>query len=188
MAIGVWAVAAWAVASLAVTEPGRLVTWAPLAALICLTIWAVFWAPKVVVGPERLEVRNVAATYEVPWAAISHIDTKWALTLYTTGGRITAFAAPAPSGLRAEHASGSAGLRHLPESTFDAGRSARPGDVPGTASGDLAWVIRERWEKVRDAVPTGSASGAAPIRRWHVRTLAAWAALAVVTALTQVLA
>jgi hypothetical protein len=152
-----------------------------------LTVWAVFWAPKVVVSVEGLSIRNPTATYDVPWAAIARIDTKWALALYTANQKITAFAAPAPSGLRAASVS-KGGFGHLPESAYGADRSIRPGDLPGTSSGDLAWVVRERWQKARQAGPTGAASGLKAVRRWHSWLLVTWAVLTAAAAAVQVLA
>ncbi|MDR2566825.1 MAG: PH domain-containing protein [Bifidobacteriaceae bacterium] len=182
MAALVWAVAGAVAVSLALDEPGQLARWMPAAALACLTAWAVFWAPKVIVGADGLDIRNVVASHHVPWAAIARIDTKWALTLYTAQGKVTAFAAPAPSNLRPLRGASSADIKHLPESAFDAARSVRPGDLPGTPSGDLAWVVRERWEQVRDQGPTGTASGQQATRRWHTATILLWLALAAAAA------
>ncbi|MDR3360567.1 MAG: PH domain-containing protein [Bifidobacteriaceae bacterium] len=177
-AIAVWGLAGLSAAGLAADRLDQAARWAPAVALVCLTAWAVFWAPLVKVGADGLDVRNVTASHRLPWAAIVRIDTRWALTLHTAQGKVTAFAAPAPSATRSLSTATSAEARHLPESSFDAGHSVRPGDLPGTASGDLAWVVRERWERARGAGPAGAAT-----RRWHTATLAAWAALALWTAL-----
>jgi hypothetical protein len=182
-AVGAWVIAGLAAASLVTDQSAQSLRWAPALAWFALSAWAVFWAPSVAVGEAGLNVRNVAASHYVPWAAISRIDTKWALTLHTGQGKVTAFAAPAPSSLQPLRRAGARDIGHLPESTFDAGGSVRPGDLPGTASGDLAWVVRERWQEVRDAGPTGPASGQRPTRRWHIRLLAAWALLGCLTAL-----
>jgi hypothetical protein len=168
-------------------QPTQLPRWLPAVALAALTAWAVFWAPKVTIGQDGLDIRNVLASHQVPWAAITRIDTKWALTLYTDQGKVTAFAAPAPGSLRPLRNSSPGDVKHLPESSFDALGSVRPGDLPGTASGDLAWVVRERWEKVRDTVPTGKASGQRASRRWLTRLLVAWSVLAALTALLALL-
>jgi hypothetical protein len=109
------------------------------------------------------------------------------LTLYTAHGKVTAFAAPAPSNLRPLRGASSSDIRHLPDSSFDAARSVRPGDLPGTPSGDLAWVVRERWEQVRDQCPTGAASGQPVTRRWHTATILFWLALVAATAATSAL-
>ncbi|MDR0593123.1 MAG: PH domain-containing protein [Bifidobacteriaceae bacterium] len=188
MAVAAWALAGLAAVSLAVEQPGLVGRALPTLALVCLTAWAVFWAPQVVVDDSGLTVRNVLASHHVPWAAITRVDTKWALTLHTARGKVTAFAAPAPSSLRPPGQRGVTAreIARLPESTFDAGRSVRPGDLPGTASGDLAWVVRERWQEVRDAGPTGAASGREATRRWHTAPLAAWAALALAAGLAAV--
>ncbi|MDR1393871.1 MAG: PH domain-containing protein [Bifidobacteriaceae bacterium] len=183
----VWAMSLWAAISLLTTPGGRPAAWLPACALASLTAWMVFAAPKVHLRDDRLEVHNVAVTYDVPWAAISRIDTKWALTLITAQDKITAFAAPAPSSWRSIASAARPDLRHLPSSSFDAGRSVRPGDLPGTASGDLAWVVRERWQKVCQAGPTGAASGLNVTRHWHRRTVIAWVVLAAASVLLPIL-
>ncbi|MDR2380811.1 MAG: PH domain-containing protein [Bifidobacteriaceae bacterium] len=186
VAIGTWALATWTGVSLAGTDGEEFFRWLPALAWAALTVWAVFWAPKVTVSPGGLVIRNVTASHWVPWAAIARVDTKWALTLYTGRSKVTAFAAPAS--LRPLRGTPGGDLKHLPESTFDAGRSVRPGDLPGTPSGDLAWVVRERWERARDAGPTGVASGEVPTRCWHWGVIGAWVALAAVAALARLTA
>jgi hypothetical protein len=183
IAVAVWALAAWALITLAATDPTKLVVFLPAAGCAALTVWAVFWAPKVVVAQGAITVRNVLTTHHIPWSAITRIDTKWALTLYTGQRKIAAFAAPAPSSLHAVKAPSRRDLAHLPATTFDAARSVRPGDLPGTPSGDLAWVVRERWQEICDSMPTGPTSGHTASWRLHTPLLVAWAALAALTIL-----
>jgi hypothetical protein len=153
MAVVVWALMAVALGELVWRgSAGEVARWAPSMAAVSYAVWLVFWYPRVVVSRAEVLVRNITASFAVPLAAVERIDTKYALTLHTRGCKVTAFAAPAPSSLGVlRQAGGAKELRHLPESTFDAGNSIRPGDLPSTASGALAWVIRERWESVRDA-------------------------------------
>jgi hypothetical protein len=170
------AIAAIAVVDLAVESGlGLAARWAPTAALAGVAAWAVFWSPSVEVCEDGPRVRNVLTTWIVPWAAIQLIDTKYSLTLVTAERKIIAFAAPASGRLQVRRAVRS-DVAHLPESTYGPGRSVRPGDLPSSPSGQIAIVLRERWQAVRDA--GGLAEAAVPVRLWHTPTLGILAALA----------
>jgi hypothetical protein len=175
-AVIVWALVAAGLAELIWSgQVGQYWHWLVVATAAGYTAWALFWAPKVKVDDAGLTVHNVTATFTVPWAAIERIDTKYALTLYTKNRRVTAFAAPAPSSLTSLRQPRAKELRHLPESTYDAGQSIRPGDLPHTASGALAWVVREHWEKLRDSGLPVDPPPVAVRRPWAHLVL--WAAL-----------
>jgi hypothetical protein len=108
-------------------------------------VWAVLWAPHVAVDDEAAEVANVLVDYRVPWGALIHVDTRYALVLHTPGRRISATAAPAPgafAGVRATRAQ-----RRSEQNTTP---GVRPGDLPGTDSGRAADLVRTRWERQRD--------------------------------------
>ena len=61
----------------------------------------------------------------------------------------------------------------------------RPGDLPGTPSGEAASVVRRRWEELRDAghLDDPRLERERPRVRWDTRTLAAAAVLGVLSAL-----
>jgi hypothetical protein len=109
----------------------------------------VFWTPAVDVSDGGVRLRNVFRTISIPWAAIERIETKYALTLYTSCGRFAAWAAPASGRHRMMNTAANE-TRHLPESTFTAGTIGL-GDVPRTDSGDAAAIVRRRWDTLRDA-------------------------------------
>jgi hypothetical protein len=111
-----------------------------------LIVWAVLWSPSVSVDDEGATVTNVLLEYRVPWAALVHVDTRYALTLHTPGRRISATGAPAPGALGAVRA---ARAQRRAENTT--ARGARPGDLPGTDSGGAADLVRSRWEHLRDS-------------------------------------
>jgi hypothetical protein len=115
-------------------------------ALMAVTAFALFWLPSLVVAEHEITVRNVFSTVHVPWPAILSLDTKYALTLYTPLGKVTAWASPAPNRY-AGQVSASADAR-LPGAGL--GGSIRPGDLLSTASGAAAYVIRSHWEQLRD--------------------------------------
>ena len=79
-------------------------------------------------------VVNVTRTIDIPWDALIHVDTKFALTLYTPGHRYAVWSAPAPgtaSTLRAtrNETKGRIGRPSVEDSV------RRPGDLLSTESG-----------------------------------------------------
>ena len=153
-------------------------------ALVGYAAWAIFWLPSVTVSDGGVELRNVLRTIHLPWPSIERIDTKFALTLYTSFGSYAAWAAPAPT----RYSVGSVDkteIGRLPESTFFAG-TIRPGDNPTSDSGQAALIVRMRWEHLRDA---GHLDGARlesdrPAVRWHIATTVTLAVLLVATVLS----
>lgn len=153
----------------------------PVLALIGGFGWAAYWRPAVVVDDAGVTVVGVIATTEVPWASIRTIDTRWALTLKTTTGVVTAWAAPAPSrhGLyrvtKGEN-------QNLAADTYLAG-TIRPGDALSSDSGQAAEIVRRAWDRWRENQGESPADGEPVRRRWHRATLVVAAALAVLTVL-----
>jgi Bacterial PH domain len=115
-------------------------------ALLGVLAVALFWLPSLAVAEHEITVRNVFSTVHVPWPAIQRIDTKYALTLYTPRGKVTAWASPAPNRY-ASQVSASTDSRLAARGQ---GGSIRPGDLLNTASGAAAFVIRNHWEQLRD--------------------------------------
>ncbi|GAA1958837.1 PH domain-containing protein [Microbacterium deminutum] len=135
--------------SLAFTGIVALLRFGALAILAEYVIWMLYWAPCVTIAPSGVIVRNVVREHEVTWPAIERIDTKYALQLFTAGGTITAWSAPAP-GRHATMRVASPELKGLPESTYAAERSIRPSDIPSSESGLAALYVRRFWEQLRD--------------------------------------
>jgi hypothetical protein len=160
----------------------------PWDALVVGSVWALYYRPEVGVDDGGVHVVNVLRTIDVPWPSIQRIDTKWALTLFTAYGKVTAWAAPAPGGF-ASRMAGRQDFKGLPESTYGGGGSIRPGDLPGTASGSAALVIRRHWEMLRDAghLDDPKLEFAEPPTRWHFQTILVGAALVLVGLLGVVL-
>lgn len=186
VAVGVLGVAG--IVSTAVTAD--LVTTLRVAAptgLIVVLVVAAYWFPQVAVREHEIEVRNVFATFHVPWAAIRRIDTKWSLTLLTDAAKVTAWASPAP-GRHATLWMTRGEVRGPRESARAAGGSIRPGDSLESESGAVAHVIRTHWEQLRDDdLLDAPGAGTGPRRVLHVGLIAASAALAVLTVLSFVL-
>ena len=163
--------------SLASEGLAAVLTVCPWMALVAGATWALYWNPRVVVNDGGVDVVNPFRTVAVPWPAIDDIDTRWALTLVTTFGSIRAWAAPAP-GRQVMR-------RHAPEDRrmggVRRGESVRPSDLPATESGAAASLVRQRWLRLQQAghlddrrIEFDTAPG-----HWHVRTIAAGMALAV---------
>lgn len=142
--------------------------------------WMTFWRPSVSVDDAGVRLVNVSRTIVLPWPAIQRIDTKWAFALTTASGTYAAWAAPAPGRMSARKL-GRQETDGLPESTFVADGAIRPGDAPGSPSGDVALVVRRQWELLRNAgrldEPAGHAS--MPTVTWHIPQLLIGALLVV---------
>ncbi|NNG37329.1 PH domain-containing protein [Nakamurella aerolata] len=150
----------------------------PWLLLISGAAWAVFWRPEVKVDDGGVRLVNVLRTVDLPWPSIVRVDTKWALALVTRYGKFTAWAAPTSSRVSGREIS-TRDLDAMPESTFEAGKSIRPGDSPHAPSGAVAMVIRRHWEALQRAgyLDQPQLEFARPPVRWHLRTFAVGGAL-----------
>jgi hypothetical protein len=151
--------------------------------LAALLVWILFWAPYVTIAPSGVTVRNLIRIHEVSWPAIQLIDTKYALNLTTSAGKIVAWAAPAPGRLGTLRTA-PAELRDLPESSYGPGHSIRPGDIPRSDSGHAALWVRRYWEQLRNAGYLDSATieGRGVVTHWLTREILGIVGLAVVAA------
>jgi hypothetical protein len=146
--------------------------------LIAFGAWLLFWAPAVTVGDDAVIVDNPLRRVTIPWPAIERIDTRWSLRLYTRGGSVTAWSAPAPSRYAMARVSKTE-LKGLPESTYGPGDSVGLGDLPESESGAAAYYVRRRWEQLRDE---GALHGSAqPTTQWLWGRIGVLAALVVLT-------
>lgn len=170
--------------SLVISGVTDLVRFGPLVILGLYVVWLMFWSPAVTIAPSGVIVRNLLREHEVTWPAIQRIDTKYALQLFTTAGTITAWSAPAP-GRHATFRVAQPELGGLPESTYAAERSIRPGDIPSSESGLAALYVRRFWEQLRDAGHLNSGAVEGTGVRTHLlrRETVALVALIAITAL-----
>jgi hypothetical protein len=139
--------------------------------------FVVFWKPTVEVSDGGVVLRNVFRSIHLPWPSIQRIDTKYALTLYTSYGHFSAWAAPAPTRFSVSDAD-KRELSQLPESSYFAG-TVRPGDNPTSDSGQAALVVRRKWEELRDAgyLDDARLETERPRTEWHLTTIVAFAVL-----------
>ena len=140
-------VAALGIVVTAVTAgPAALAGTAPLL-LIAFLGWLLFWMPAVVVHDGGVTLENPFRSVLVPWAALVHVDTRFALTLVTAHKSYVAWAAPAP-GIWGGRNARPEDLRGLPATTYGPGQSVRPGDLKTTDSGQAARLVRARWQEL----------------------------------------
>jgi len=148
--------------------------------LMAAIAFALFWFPSVRVAVDTITVRNVFSTVHIPWAAIQNVDTKYALTITTSSGKVTAWASPAPNRYAAQ-VGNTTDARLAASAT---GHAVRPGDLLSTASGAPAYLIRRHWEELReDGVIEARGNDIAVTRDIHRATIAVLGALTVATAL-----
>ena len=121
----------------------------PAALGLGVVAWLVFWHPAVVVDDDGITLVNPLRTVHVPWAALIQVQTQYALTLHTPNGRYRAWAAPGP-GRHQVVTSVDGDLAGLPRGTFDGRGSVAIGDLPSAPSGEVAAVIRRRWDHLTE--------------------------------------
>jgi hypothetical protein len=147
VAIASWALLAVLGALLMLqSEPRGVVSTAIVTAWLAYAAVVFLWAPALVVDDHGAEIRNPVRTVAVAWDALIHVDTKFALTLFTPGRSWPVWCAPQASALAARRAARRARDDRDPRdprNPLDAG--VRVGDIPGTESGDAAALVRERW-------------------------------------------
>ena len=172
------------VSLIATLDGGRILRYTPGLLLIAFGAWLLFWRPAVTVEPFGVEFINLLRTRVISWPAIQRIDTKYALTLYTSAGKYTAWAAPAPGRAQLNKASRQ-DLRGLPESTYGPGNSVSLGDVPTSESGAASLVVRQQWERLRDEghLDSGVVEGSGVVTKWHYYSAAALVVLIIATVL-----
>jgi hypothetical protein len=173
LCLGSWAACALGLVREIQARPGAALGVLPWLGLASLLVWAMYWRPCVQVDDGGVHLVNVLRTIDLPWPSIQRIDTKWALILYTAYGSYTAWAAPAP-GLRAASQLHPGPRGSMPESAISDGVSVRPGDLPGSSSGDAATSVRRRWEELREAgyLDDPRLEFSRPPLHWHWLTMA----------------
>ncbi|WP_293694357.1 PH domain-containing protein [uncultured Agrococcus sp.] len=128
-------------------------------AWLLLTIYFCLWRPSLEVSDNSVRIVNPLRTVEIPWSSVTHVDTKFSLTIFTPFGRFAAACAPQPGQLASRRAVKRAEKEPNSHTALDSG--VRIGDLPGTESGDAAALVRDRWEtwrdRVRDAAPDADA-------------------------------
>jgi hypothetical protein len=175
LCVCVWVImAVTAVSLIATLDVERILRYSPGLLLIAFGAWLLFWRPAVKVEPYGVELINLLRTRSISWPAIQRIDTKYALTLFTSGGKFTAWAAPSPGRATLNKATRQ-DLRGLPESSYGPGNTVAIGDVPTSESGAASLLVRRQWEWLRDEghLESGAVEGSGVKTTWHYYSAAA---------------
>jgi hypothetical protein len=124
--------------------------------------WAAFWQPYVEVSDGSVTLANTLRTVEVPWPAVDEVEGRYGLRLTTAYGRMTSWAAQAPSGRDRVH-----------------GRPSR-----------AAGAVSERLEALREAghLDNRQLERPAPRTTWHLPLLAVCGVLVLATVVLPFLA
>ena len=149
LSIALWVASAGAFVDLLITGSDQLARVTPWLALTSLAVWAVFWNPRVEVNDSGVHLVNVLRTIDLPWPSIQAVDTKWALAIKSSYGTFTAWAAPAP-GIHSTYRNQRTARTAPPGTARGPGAAVRPGDLPGSPSGDAAAAVNRRWEELRE--------------------------------------
>ncbi|KGJ81102.1 hypothetical protein GY21_01675 [Cryobacterium roopkundense] len=139
----VWVLCAASAVALSIT--GQELYLIPTGFIVLLG-WVFLWAPSVRVSDAAVTVRNPLRAIVIPWQALIQVDTKFSLTLYTPGRSWPVWVAPAPGrgAVRRANRAGTS-VDRTPFMTVE----PRPGDLPGTESGDAAQLVRDRWSRLQ---------------------------------------
>lgn len=79
---------------------GEILWVAPILLAIAAIGWAVFWNPRLEVGPSGLRVINIFREWLVPWADLNFVENRWGLYIDThSGKRISVWGLPSRTGL-----------------------------------------------------------------------------------------
>lgn len=181
LVIAVWCMLVAIMVGLFITgDVYSIVRYVPVVLLAGLLVWILMWSPSVTIAPSGVTVRNLLRSSLITWPAIERVDTRFALTLYTKAGKITAWSAPAPSRFTAYRTAKTDSHRYLPESTY-VGGAIRPGDIPSSDSGLAALYVRRYWEELRDAgyLDSGVVEGTGVTTKWMPRETVAFVGLLV---------
>lgn len=120
------------------------------ALFIAYAVWYILGRSDVTVDEHDITVRNPFMTHTVNYAALIDISTRYHLSLVTASKSYQAFGVPA-SGMLASLTVHRQELRNLPAITYGLGHSMRTSDLPNSAAGALALMIRGYWqEQVED--------------------------------------
>ena len=160
LAIALWAIVALLFVTSVLNDPtwqARVLALVPTAFGVLLG-WVALWRPRMTIDDDGIEVINVFHTVHGPWSALVHVDTRFALTLVTPNRRVSVWAAPAPgrAGVALARRQNQRHGRVVPDAE-DGNR--RAGDLLSTSSGDAAYLVRHRWDALRerDAIELGAA-------------------------------
>lgn len=160
-----------------------LARWAWPVVLLGWGAWLLYLRPYVRVSEGFVEISNLVRTYRVPWGDIDSVDSRFALTIRTRGGRvIRAWAAPAP-GARQALSTQRADVTHTPGDDD----TRRPSDAEGTASGDAAGLVRRELQRHRRDDPSSAGTAGGTAMTWHPLLIAGTAALAAAAVVSLVL-
>ncbi len=168
LAVAIWVISGVLAVSLCFTSrPTQLAYLVPLA-LICLVVWESLWRPRLVIANDEITVVNPGRDVRIPWNALVHVDTKFALTLYTPGQKYEVWIAPSP-GRSFGYRSAAAASRDVRQIAPHRTNSVRPGDLASSESGAAAALVRGRWHRLQEAgvIETGVADSTRVDIRWH---------------------
>ena len=112
--------------------------------LLATTVWLLLVRPKLEVFDEGINIVNPLFQAIVPLREIETIDTRYALTIFTRGKKISVFVAPAPGRWHARSVRAS----ELKGLELNAGDVISPGDSPRSLSGQAAQIIKLRIKSV----------------------------------------
>ena len=153
---------------------GELLRYGAIPLLGLVVVWALFWYPQVEVSDGEIVLRNVLRTVRIPWPTFRGADTRLSLTIETTDGPFTAWAAPARSALGARaDAATPRGPRLVPARRV---RGESDGHTADVVALEIA-ARRESLERAGHLRPGPPPTGVHVTTTWHAGMIAVVAVL-----------
>ncbi len=119
--------------------------------LVAFLGWWLFFYPKVTISGDGIGVRNPVRTIEVPWSALSNIETKFALTLIPGQRRFGVWAAPAGGAFSSRR-----GGRDSMPPGHNLESGMRASELLNSPSGGVAHMIRREWQRLIETGKLGA--------------------------------
>ncbi|MDY3049719.1 MAG: PH domain-containing protein [Rothia sp. (in: high G+C Gram-positive bacteria)] len=130
--------------------PAALARWGFWVLWGAYSIWYLLGRPALVIDRQELKVLNPGVSHRVNYRALVDVSTRFHLTLVTARRSYQAFALPA-SGMLASRSAHRAQLQSLPAISYGPGRSLRTSDLPNSAAGSAALLLRGYWQEQVEA-------------------------------------
>ena len=179
LSIVAWVLSAIMAGSLLFSSTPATLVFAVIPALGAYLAWLLFWGPAVVVSDEAVTIVNATRTIEVPWEAVTQVETKYSLTIRTANASYGSLAAPAPGAFGTYTANRDLRVKRNSD-VVDASNYRRPSDLSGSDSGLAAQLVVDRWNRLGDErrILVGVTEAAPVTIHWHFLRLAGLVVLA----------
>lgn len=120
-------------------------------------VWVLFVRPAVLIGADGVTIRNVVRDVHIPWAKVTHVDSRWSLKVYVGDRTYTAWAISSQA--RPKVVRGA--MRSMVPGRLGTLAGAHPStSAPKVTAGSVAEAIEQAKEDYSEAVARGAITAA----------------------------